>query len=107
VAAIGSIAKLLLKKKQRTARTMICVEHGDLYSSRVRYLGCGFEVEVNYPLGIDAELLADKICGRSTAVDRSVAPRLAESNVVITMEVAKKIGVTSFNRSVAKCIYTY
>jgi hypothetical protein len=107
VTGIGSIAKRLFKKKQRAARTMICVEHGDFDSSRVRDLGCRLEVKINYPLGIDAELLADKVCGRSTAVNRSVAPILAESNVVITMEVAEKISITSFNGSVAKCIYAY
>lgn len=86
---------------------MICVYHGDTHSSRLWYFGGGFEVDVNYPLGINAELLADKVGSRSTAVNGPMAPGFAEPYIVIAVKVAEKIGFAPFDSPVAESVDAY
>jgi hypothetical protein len=102
---IRSTSEALLKEKQRTSWTVIRMNHSNLHAARIRHFSGGLKLEIDNPFGVYSELLPDKITRRSTAIDRTVTPGLAQADVVIAVEVAEKVGITSFNSSVAKSIH--
>ena len=104
---IGPRSRPFFEKKKRATGTVICMQHGDPHSSRLWYFGGGFKVEVNYPLGINAELLADQVSSRSTAVNGPMAPGLVEPYIVIAVKVTEEVGFTPFDSPVAESIDAY
>jgi hypothetical protein len=99
-------AQFLFKQEKRTPRTMIRGYHCHMHPLCIGNFSFLFEFKVDHPFRIDLELLSDEVRRDAAAVDMPVTPRRGESDVMITMEMTQKVGVTSLDSSISESIHT-
>lgn len=84
---------------------MVGRNHRDLHTPSVRHLGGRFEIKINDPFGVDSELLSDKVARCPAAINGSMAPGLAQPDVMIAVEMTEEVGIAPFHGPVPKGIH--
>ena len=84
---------------------MIRGDHRDLHTSCVWYIDRLFKLQIDDILGVDSQLLTNKIRGHTRAVYGAMGPCARQANIVIAVEVTEEVSLASFHGTISERIY--